>query len=148
MVSCHGYTCCAIAVLHGGLGLDALYEIILGAGSDVEIGAQSCILLQPEFIVGFQPVYLAMAEGKICHSAIHFLIVCYAADLVVLSQAVFKLPAQFIVGAVSNAQNVDTISLQSVAELPVALGEVGGYKDKIHFVTLRLCFSFAITLLK
>ena len=55
-------------------------------------------------------------------------------------ETVLQLPLQIIVGTVADAQNIGTISLQTVAEQPVGLGEVGEYKYKLYKYTLRLRF--------
>ena len=54
--------CLTVILLHGRLFLDAPDICILLAGSDMKIRAQAGILLQPELIVGLQPVNLAVLE--------------------------------------------------------------------------------------
>ena len=128
-----------VILLHLALVLDAGHIRGLEAGSDVEIGAQGGVPLQPVFIVGLQPVDGTVLEGKKGHSAVDLIVVFQTAHLVVFVQAVLQLRLQLIVGLVADAQHVHAIVLQLPAELPVVGGEVRRDKNKIlHGIPILL----------
>ena len=76
-----------VAFLHFALVLDALDEVILCAGIDVEIRAQLGVHLQPILVVGLDPVDLAIVEGKVRDSAEHLVVIAKIIHAVILSQA-------------------------------------------------------------
>ena len=120
-----------VVLLHLALVLDAGHILGLEAGGDVEVGAQGSVPLQPVFVVGLQPVDAAILEDEEGHSAVDFVVILEAADLVVLVQAVLQLRLQLIVGLVADAQHIHAVVLQLPAELPVVRREVRGDKNKI-----------------
>ena len=120
-----------VTLLHLALVLDAGHIRGLEAGSDVEVGAQGSVPLQPVFIVGLQPVDAAMLEGEEGHGAVDLVVVFQAVHLVVFVQAVLQLRLQLIIGLVADAQHVHAVVLQLPAELPVVGGEVRRDKNKI-----------------
>ena len=67
-------------------------EVILCAGGDVEVGTQLCVLCQPEFVVGFQPVDLAVTESEVSNSLVHFVVVCQTVYLIIFGETVLQLP--------------------------------------------------------
>ena len=73
-----------IECLHIGLGLVAHDRVALVAGCDVEVCAQACILLEPELVVAFKPVNLAVLMRKPCDGAVHLIVIHHGADLIVL----------------------------------------------------------------
>ena len=117
--------------LHLALVLDAGDVLQMEAGGDVEVGPQAGVLLQPVFVVGLQPVDLAVLEGEESHGAVDFVVVLQTAHFVVFVQALLQLGHQLVVGLVADAQHVHAVVLQLVAELPVVGGEVRGDEDKV-----------------
>ena len=139
VVACGGDAGLLVILLHLALVLDAGHILGLEAGGDVEVGAQGSVPLQPVFVVGLQPVDAAILEDEEGHSAVDFVVILEAADLVVLVQAVLQLRLQLIVGLVADAQHVHAIVFQLMAELPVVGGEVGRNKNEIlHGFTIPL----------
>ena len=61
--------------LHLALVFNKGNGLVAHAADHIEICAQLSVLHQPVFIVGFDPVDLAIAERKKCAGFIHFLIV-------------------------------------------------------------------------
>ena len=138
----HGHTGRNVAFLHFALELDAVNKIILGAGVDVEVGAQGRILLQPVFVVAFQPVDLAVPHGKVPHGADHGIVVAHVVHPVILGQAGFELVGDLVIGRIPDAQHIHAVALEAVTEIPVSFGELGGHKNKVH-VQHPLSFSKA-----
>ena len=58
---------------------------------DIEIGTQSCVLLEPEFVVGFQPVDFSVLVGEPGDSSVHLVVIHHGVDTVVFSACVFHL---------------------------------------------------------
>ena len=122
--------------------LDAGHVGGLLTGGDVELGAQGGVALQPEFVVGFQPVDLAVLEGQESDGAVYFVPVFKAGDLVILMQGFAQLGTQLIIGAVADAENAHAVLLQLVAEHPVGIGEVRRQEDKVfHMYSLLLIWN-------
>ena len=145
VIAGHGDTGLDVELLHLGLVLDAGHIGGLEAGGDVEVGAQLGVPLQPVLIVGLQPVNAAVLEGEEGHSAVDLVIVLQAAHLVIFGQAVLQLAAQLVIGLVADAQHVQTVFLQLMAELPVICGEVGGNEDQIfHYDSSFLSYFDSI----
>ena len=134
MVAGHRHTGGNVAFLHLALVLDALDEVVLCAGRDVEIRAQLGIHFQPIFVVGLDPIDFAVVEGEVADSTEHLVIVTEVVHAVILRQAVFQFPRNLVERRVADAQHIDTIAVQAVAEIPVGLGEMRADKDKIHRV--------------
>ena len=134
MVAGHRHTGGNVAFLHLALVLDALDEVVLCAGRDVEIRAQLGIHFQPIFVVGLDPIDFAVVEGEVGDSTEHLVIVTEVVHAVILRQAVFQFPRNLVERRVADAQHIDTIAVQAVAEIPVGLGEMRADKDKIHRV--------------
>ena len=134
MVTGHRHTGGNVAFLHLALVLDALDEVVLCAGRDVEIRAQLGIHFQPIFVVGLDPIDFAVVEGEVGDSTEHLVIVTEVVHAVILRQAVFQFPRNLVERRVADAQHIDTIAVQAVAEIPVGLGKMRADKDKIHRV--------------
>ena len=75
MVAGNWYTSLLIEGFHIGLGLVAHDRITLVAGRDIEVRTQTGILFQPEFIIAFKPVNLAMFMCKPGNGTIHLVII-------------------------------------------------------------------------
>ena len=69
-----------VVFLHGGLVLDLVHLMELGAGGDVELGTQPCVTHQPVLVVGFQPVDLAIFIGEERNSLENLIIILQLAD--------------------------------------------------------------------
>ena len=139
-----GETCLGVVFLHGGLILDFAHIAVLGTGGDVEFGAQPGIPHEPVFVVGFQPVNLAVFEGEEGHGLKDLVVIFQTGYLVVFMETVPQLLQQVFVGAVADAQHPHAILLQFGAELPVGHGEIGGDKNKVLH---KMCLSFCIAAL-
>ena len=144
MVAGHGNSGLLVVFLHAGFVLDAVQIAHLKTAGDVEVGAELCVLLQPVFVVGLQPVDAAILEGQEGHGPVYFVVVFQTAHLVILGQAVFQLRPQLVVGLVADAQHVQTVVFQLTAELPVVGGKIGGNEDDVfHGCFLSsLCIRF------
>ncbi len=66
-----------IECLHIGLGLEPHHGIGLVTSRDIEVCPESSVLLQPEFVVGLQPVDLAVFMCKPCHCPVHLVIILH-----------------------------------------------------------------------
>ena len=142
MVPCHRDTRRAVAFLHLALEFDEGNKIILGTGGDIEIGPQLGVHLQPVLIVAFQPVDLAVTEGKVSYGTHHGIVIGQAVHAVILGQAGLELFRNLVVRGVSDAQDVHAVAAQAVTEIPVTFGKMRRYKNKIHdpfphFIFLR-----------
>ena len=120
-----------IVLLHAGFVLDAVQVAHLEAAGDVEVGAESGVLLQPVFVVGLQPVDTPVLEGQESHRPVNLVIVFQAVDFIILVQAVFQLRPQLVIGLVADTEHVHAVVFQLAAELPVVCGEVGGNEDNV-----------------
>ena len=81
--------CFLIIFLHLGFELDTRDILNLEPALYVEITAELCILFQPVFVVGLQPVYTPVFVDKEGCSTVHAVIVFQTVYLVVFIQAVF-----------------------------------------------------------
>ena len=122
----------AIDPLHGGLVLDDADPVAADARGHVEILTQPGILLQPVFIHGFDPVHLAVLECEEGNGPIDLVVVLQAVHPIVFRQRRLQRRFKTVVGRVADAQHIDAIAAQSIAELPVGVGKVRRYKDEIH----------------
>lgn len=116
----HRHAGLAVAFLHDAFVLDAGDEVILCAGGDVKVGAQLGVHFQPVFVVALQPVDLAVAEGEIPHRTHHLAVIAKIVDPIILGQGSLELRRDFPVGGVADAQHIDAVALEPVAEIPVA----------------------------
>ena len=111
------HTRLGIKLLHGGLILDAGNIFILVTRGHMKIRAQTGILLQPEFVIGLNPVNLPVLKGKIRHRAVHLVIVRQVRHEIVFRQSLFQLVVQCVVGHVPDSEYVHAAPVQAVAEL-------------------------------
>ena len=103
----------------------------------MKFGAQFGITHQPVFIVGFQPIDLTVAEGKISNRAVNRLIIFQRIHLEILGKALLQLRAKLLIGLIANAQHVHAVILQLAAEHPIVGRKIGGNKYNIfHSFTL------------
>ena len=98
----------------------------------MEICPEPGVLLQPELVVGLQPVNAPVFEGEKGHCPIDLVIVLQRIDIIILCQRAAKLLVQLKIGRVANPQHVDAVSFQPVAKLPIVPGVIGRNKNKVH----------------
>ena len=135
-----GNTCLSIVLLHSRLILNLKHVCFLEAGSNMELGTQLCVTLQPVLIVGFQPVDLAVLVGKERNCTEYFIVVFQGIYLVVFMQSTAQFRQKIVIRAITNTQHTQTIVLQFSAELPVVYRKVRGNKNKILHSTHFLLF--------
>ena len=116
--------------------------VILVASGHMEIRPQAGILLQPELVVGLNPVNLAVLKGKEGHSSVHLVIIRQVRHKVVFRQSLLEPFVQIIIGAVTDTQHIHAVLVQTVAEIPIMLGKMGRDKHKIHQQLASSSFSF------
>ena len=121
--------------LHCGLVLDMIHITALPARANVEVRAQTCIALEPVLVVRLDPVDAAIFECKECNSAQHLIVVGERGNEVILCQRLAYLMLELVVWCVADAEDVDTLLFQTVAEVPVDARELRGNKDKVHVLT-------------
>ena len=122
----------AVELFHVALALEAFHLIRLQAGRNVEIGAQAGILLEPVFIVGLEPVDLAVAERKVRDTAVDRIVVFQRIDFIVFSQRRFQVRMEIIKRRVADAEHVDSVLLQPNDKKAEDRREIGGNENKIH----------------
>ena len=108
----------------------------------MEVCAQARILLEPEFIVRLNPVDLAVLEGEEADSLDHLTVVIEMRQVVVLRQGILELIGERIIRTVADAEHIDAVLLEAVAEIPVVFRELRGDKDEIH--SYKIPFSIHI----
>ena len=140
MIPGSGQACLGIIGLHGGFELNLVHFIQLGAGGNIELGAQSGILHQPVLVVALQPVDFTVLKGEKRNGLEYLVVVFKVGNLIVFVQRVFQFLGQIAIGAVSDAQNAHSVFLQLSAEFPVGQRKIGGNKDKIFHKGQRLLF--------
>ena len=127
--------------LHTGLELDPVHILQLVTGSDIEFRAQSSVAHQPIFVVGFQPVDLAVLIGEEGNCLEHLVVIFQAGYLVIFVQRIAKLLLQVVVGAVANSEHAHSVVFQFLTEHPVGLRKVGRQKYKVfHPMFSFLCY--------
>ena len=128
-----------IVFLHAGLEADALDILVAEAPGDVEIGAQGGVLLQPVLVVGFQEVDAAVFEDEEGHRAVDLVVILHVVHTVILGQRLAQLGAQAVIGLVPDAEDVDAVVVQLMAEVPVVFGKIRGHEDHVfHRVSFFL----------
>ena len=130
-----GHACAGVVGLHAGLALEGGHLVAVCAGGDVEVSAQAGVLLQPVFVVGLQPVDLAVLEGEEGHRAEHLVIAFHVVHAVILGQRGLEAAVEAVVGRVADAQHVDAAQAQPVAEGPVGVRKMRRDKYKVHIVS-------------
>ena len=138
VVAGHGYPGSDVAFLHFALVLDAVNKVVLCAGGNIEIGAQGGVLLQPEFIVAFQPVDFAVLKSEIPHGAYHGIIIRHGIHTVILGQAFFQLVRDLVIAGIANAQHIYPVVLEPVTKIPVGFGELRRNKNKVQNILSSL----------
>ena len=98
----------------------------------MEVRAQTRVLLQPVFVIGFQPVDLPVFEGEEGHCPEHLAIILHIIHPVILRQSLLQRLLQLLIGRIADAQHINAVPAQPVAEVPIGMGELGGNKNKIH----------------
>ena len=121
-----------IVDLLGGLALKLGDVLHLDAGRDVEVRPQAGVLLQPELVVGFQPVDLAVFVGVEGDGAEQLAVIGQGVHAVILVQVRFQFGGEALVGRVADAQHRDAPAAEPFAEVPVGLREIGGDEYKVH----------------
>ena len=122
----------SVAGLHLGFILDHLHISRFEAGGDVEVRPQLGLQLQPIFILAVNKVDLAVFEGEECHGSEHTVIVLQRGDIVVFRQRIAAVVADTVIGAIANAQHVDTQMLQTVTEIVKMLRKMRRNENHIH----------------
>ena len=122
--------------LHGGLAAISLDFIYVRTGEDVEIRSQHGVMFQPVFIVGFQPVDLAVFKTEKSYGPKYLVIIFQGSNFVIFCQALFQFRGQVIIGGIADTQHVGSVLLQSVTPVPVGAGKLRGDKDKVHIEIL------------
>ena len=113
-----------VEFFHAAFILDAVDAVVLEARGDVEVGAQLGIPQQPVFVVGLQPVDLAVFESEEGHSAVDLVIILHAGHLIVFHQRIAALGIQLVIRAVADAQSGNAVALQPLGEMPVGFREI------------------------
>ena len=132
MASCRGNPRSGIDRLHAGFAFP-LSDLIRGnARGNMEIGSQPCVLLQPVFIVGFQPVNLSILKGKERHCPEDLIIILQGGNTIILRQTGSERWVERVILLIPDPQHPHAQLIQTVAELPVCLGKVWRNKNKIH----------------
>ena len=99
----------------------------------VEIVAQPGVLLQPVFVHRLDPVDLAVPEREVRHGAVDLVVILQRIHLVVFRQGTLEVVLQAVVGRIADAQHVDAVSTQPVAEVPIGVREVRRDEDEVHW---------------
>ena len=105
--------------LHDGFILETRHLPGFQAGVDVEISPEPGILLEPVFIVGFEPVDPAVAVSEIAYSPHHFIVIFQGLHLVIFCQCVAEVRMEIVIIRVSDAEYVDTVVLEAHAEITI-----------------------------
>ena len=113
-----------VELLHAAFVLDAVDAVVLETRGDVEVGAQLGIPQEPVFVIGLQPVDLAVFEGEEGYGAVDLIIVFQAFHLIIFRQGVAALRVQGLIGAVADAQGGDAVVFQTLGEVPVSFREI------------------------
>ena len=138
MIPGGGDTGLGVILLHAGLELDLIHLVQLGAGGDVELGAQRRVPHQPVFVVALQPVDLAVFVGEERNGLEHFVVIFQTGNLIIFVQTVTQLLQQIVIGAVADAQHPHTVIFQLPAEFPVGHGEIRGDEYEVLHVSHSL----------
>ena len=109
-----------------------LKSVHLDAGRDVEVRPEAGVLLQPELVVGFQPVDLAVFVGVEGDGAEQLAVIGQGVHAVILVEVRFQFGGEALVGRVADAQHRDAPAAEPFAEIPVGLREIGGDEYKVH----------------
>ncbi len=128
-----------VVFLHLGLVADRGDAVALDAGGHVEVRAQAGVLRQPEFVVGLDPVDLAVFVGHPGHGAVHLVVILEVADLVIVGQRGAQLVVQLVILRIGDAQHVHAVAAQARAEMAVGLREVRRNEYDVH---KAVCFVF------
>ena len=133
--------CLSVCFLHFGFIFHPRHILHLKACGDIEIRPQLSILLQPVFVIAFQPVNPPVFEGKKGNRTIDLIIIFQTANLVIFVQAVFHILIQLLIRFIANAQYAHAVFLQLFTEFPIICWEIRGKKYKIfHRTSLLLSF--------
>ena len=138
MIPGGGDTGLSVILLHAGLELDLVHLVQLGAGGDVELGAQRRVPHQPVFVVAFQPVDLAVFVGEEGDGLEDLVVIFQTGNLIIFVQTVTQLLQQIVIGAVADAQHPHTVIFQLPAEFPVGHGEIRGDEYEVLHVSRSL----------
>ena len=138
MIPGGGDTGLGVVLFHAGLELDLVHLVQLGAGGDVEFGAQGRVPHQPVFVVAFQPVDLAVFVGEEGDGLEHLVVIFQTGNLIIFVQTVTQLLQQIVIGAVADAQHPHTVIFQLPAEFPVGHGEIRGDEYEVLHVSHSL----------
>ena len=126
---------------HAARGVKRLHRRLALVGADfvradarphVEIRAQPRVLLEPVFVVGFDPVDLPVFEREKRDGAENLFVVFHVVHAVILRERVPRLRRERVVGRVADAEDVRPVSFQAVAEIPVRARELGRDKNEVH----------------
>ena len=121
MLACCGNPGIQEQLFHQGFFLDEANPVGPDPGGDVEVGPQLCVLLQPVFVHGFDPVDLSVPECEERDGTVYLVVILQAVHPVVLGQGRLQRGFQPVVRRVPDAQHIHTVPVQPVAELPVGM---------------------------
>ena len=71
-------------------------------------------------------------EGKESHRPVHLVIIFQIVHPVVFRQCRLQRGLQAVIRRVADAEHVDSVPVQPVAELPVSMGKMRRDKNKVH----------------
>ena len=135
--------CFQVQLLHQAFFLDETDSVGTDARGNVEIRPQPCVLLQPVFIHGLDPIDLSVFPGKERDRPVHLVIILQAVYPVILRQCGFQRGLQAVVRRVADSQYIDPVPAQPVAELPVGMGKMRRNKYKVHIRSTFILQSFS-----
>ena len=127
-----------IQFFHQGLFLDEADPVGADAGYDVKIRTQLCVLLQPVFVHGLNPVDLSVFEREESDSTVYLIIILQTVNPVVFCQGGFQRRLKPVIRRITDSKDVETVFPQTVAELPVSMGKMGRDKNKVHGISSLL----------
>ena len=127
-----GNACFCIILFHSGFALESFDGSGADTCGDVEIGAELRILFEPIFIVGFDPIDLAVLKGEESNGAENLVVIFERVYLVVFCERCLELGFERIVFCVADTENVDTVFVKSITEIPICVRKIRRNKDEIH----------------
>ena len=98
-----------IIFFHAGFVFDAWHVFVMKTARNIEICTQTGILLQPVFIIGFQPVNATVMPDKVADSTIDLVIVFQAVYFIIFLQAFLKFRAQVVIRTVADTEDIHTV---------------------------------------
>ena len=75
-------------------------------------------------VVGFDPVYLAVFEREECDCSEYFVVIFESIYFIIFCQCGLELVTKSVVRTVADAENIDTVVVKPVTELPEVVRKV------------------------